>query len=400
MSLKLQLAKTFYYSDPKRIAIIRRLEMEEAVCDAQFVAKARKLLELDCKEKRENLFVDLVKDVFFSVILEGLSEFELFMEKKNEGLFLFNKNRFKESQGFCKKCKSGTFWVGVTENSNFQQLVKYFKKYDESNVSRFTEIVKHARNPSLLNSSVFNFTVVPQVSFANLLESLEKLNENNDPQKAFSKETTRQVIQELQEVFNDFRFISEDSEFYYTGLARRNTLSFATSRETIDFRQFPRIFYGKFGLIRTLSALISGISTEDFSQLTFIKKSLEEEISTVKKNEISLLKLLYSLKNDRKFQDFQKIIEQFIILNQKNPEMLPAHLVFFYLDKVFEENPVHVQMLVSVEGKLGRIAKDVVTSKTSSRKESDDMYDKNEILKSYKSLRSTSENWGIMKIRI
>ena len=403
MSKKLQLAKTYYYSDPKRIAIIRKLELEESVADPGFVGKARKLLELDSKEEREELFVDLVKGVFFSVILEGLAEFELFMEKKDEGLYIFNKNSFKESQGFCKKCKSSAFWVGVTENSNFQQLVKYYKKYDESNVSRFSEIVKNVRNLNESSQTVGEFLLAPSFSFKDILETLAeavRVAQAAGPEEEFRKDSAGLVIDDLKTVLADFKYIYEEPDFFATGMVRRNTLSFISSRDTIDFRLFPKIFYGKFGLIRCLSTIFPVISPESFKKLSFIKQKLETELVNGKKSEIYLLRLLYTMKDSKNLRNINGIIDQFILMNQKCPELLPAHLVFFYLEKIFESDPVHVQMLVSVEGKLGKIAKDVVLSLSAPRKDSDELFDKSDLLKSYKSLRSTSENWGLARPRI
>lgn len=409
MSKKLQLAKAYYYADLKRLSIFRKLQMEDSVEDAEFVNSARKLLEMDSKEDRENLFVALVKGVFFGIIVEGLSEFELFMEKKSEGVHIFNKEKFKASQGFCRKCKSSVFWQGVIENSNFQQLVKYYKKYDQSNVQRFMEIIKHLRNQNLPSQSFYSFAIIPQVSLKNILDTLSiKIKEvkPTDLKSSFNKKSAKQVLSCMREVLQKSPHIYEDPEFNYTGLCRRTTLSFAYSRDTVDFRQYPKIFYGEFGLIRCLESIFCVFPPEAFSSLNFISKKLDEEIalgssSSPRKYEALVLKLLYMVKNDKKLEQYQKIIDQFILISQKSPELLPGHLVFYCLDKIFEFSPVNVQILTSLEGKLGNIARDVVASKSSQAKDPDDCFDKTETIR-YSSLRSYSESTtiGFTKPRI
>lgn len=200
----------------------------------------------------------------------------------------------------------------------------------------------------------------------------------------------------MREVLEKSQHIYEDLEFNYTGLCRRTTLSFASSRDSIDFRQYPKIFYGEFGLVRCLESIFSVLSPEAFSSLSFISKKLDEEIafgssSSPKKYEALVLKLLYMVKNDKKLVQYQKIIDQFVLISQKSPELLPGHLVFYCLDKIFELSPVNVQILTSLEGKLGSIARDVVASKSCQAKESDDCFHQTETLR-YSSLRSYSES--------
>ena len=108
ISLKLQLIKTYYYVHNKRIRILRRVEMENQIDDKEFVEKARKLLETDDKDLKQNIFVDLIRQIFFSVFVEGFGDIEeLFVE--NDYGVEFNRQKFLENHGKCKKCGNSEF---------------------------------------------------------------------------------------------------------------------------------------------------------------------------------------------------------------------------------------------------------------------------------------------------
>ena len=83
--------------------------MESDIDDKEFVKKARELINMVKLEAKEALFVDLVKETFFGVFFDGLSEIELFMKDKGDRKFIFEKNKFLKTQGFCKKCNNSEF---------------------------------------------------------------------------------------------------------------------------------------------------------------------------------------------------------------------------------------------------------------------------------------------------
>lgn len=400
ISRKLQLVKSYYYVDSKRISIFRKLQMEKGIDDQGFVENARKLLEIQDSEEKENLFVELVKMIFFKVIADGMNGIELFMKKKHKHDYVFDKEAFRANQGYCKKCRNNEFWRAMIENSNFQQLIKYFGKYDDSNISRFIEIIKKKRSGNNPTTPLYNFMISPCLSPKSILEIL--LSEVSalpaeTCEEKFKKKTAEQVINDLNTILQEKTQFYEDPELVNLPLTRRYSFTYASnySKESTDFRNYQSTFYGKYGIIRTLNGIFSLGSQEIFSKLSTIFEKISSEVTlnsslSPKKYEPLLLKLLYSIKNDPNLNDFQEIIDQMSFMNKKCPEFLSAHVAFFVLNNIFEKNPKVIELLSSIAGKLGKIARDVTKNQEIQRQNSGNLQSQDDYVENTTYLRTMS----------
>ena len=371
--------------------------MEKALEDEEFVKSARKILETDDKEERESRFVSLVKKTFFKVILDGLSEFELYMEKKSE-IYVFNKEKFKNSQGFCKKCRSSKFWQGVIENSNFQQMVKYYKKYDESYVARLIKIIQNTRSADIEPSPLYNFTICPELSAKAILDILKSnlsYSNSETPENEFKKKSAEILLNDLYETIKDSRDFFEEPELKHLNANRRHSFT-VNYRETLDIKYVPCCFYGKFGIIRCLSTIFAVQAPELFTKLGFIFSKFPTELNlqsaSPKKYEPVIVKLFYSLKSDETMQNYQEIIDQMTFINQKCPEFLPEHLVFYCLNKIFETDSRAIELLTAAGGKLGNIARDVAKMQLFQRQSSGDVYSQDDLTMTSRIFRTYSVN--------
>lgn len=405
ISKKLQLIKTYYYIAPQRLAKYRNIEMEKSAGNEDFVKAVRKLLEVHDPGQRENIFVDLVKQVFFSVFFEGLCEFEEFMKKDLDGKVYFDKPDFLMKQGFCKKCLSNEFWKNVVDTSNFEQFIGYYGKYDQSYVSKFVQIVKKVKKVKNGNGispllSPYQFNISSGMAPVKVLEILKNSIQEIIPEnceKAFKKQSAIEILKSLDEVLGQNMFAYEENEYNSEGLLRRNSFTAGGPHDSqIDFKLMQNTFYGKFGIIRCIGTIFALGTPEIFSQISKINSKLSEEIrlqtaKTPKKYEPMLLKLLYLIRQNDLLENYQELLNLLFFINNKCPELLPGHIAVFLLTKISKIDPDSMKIFSTTSGVLSKIAKALEPPNLSSSPV-EKSYSKDDLLQNFRTFRTFSQN--------
>ena len=398
ISKKLQLIKTYYYTTRQRLANFRNLQMEKSVGDADFVANARRLLVARDAVDRENLFVDLVKQVFFSVFLQGLETFEDFISKGNDQKIIFDKHSFIDSQGYCRKCKDKEFWRNVVDTSNFEQFIGYYGKFDQSFVARFTEIVKKNREGRGIggSGSVYSFDIKGGMAPKNMLEILT--NGVNDicvdsNENRFKKKSAVEILKELNELLSQNKNFYENSDYSELTYSRRSSFTL-NPQGFSEFRRAQNTFYGCFGIIRCISTIFSLGNSLIFSKLSCLHARLSEEIllqASVrpKKFEAMVIKLLYLLKQDETLSNYQELLNLLFFINRKCPEILPKHIAVFILNRISKIDPDSINTISSNDGILGEIAK-VLDKTQKDITNLEKCYSKDDLLRTFRRFRTSS----------
>ena len=400
ISKKLQLVKTYYYTSSQRLANYRNLQMEKAIGDREFVEEARKLLTVKDRRCKENMFVDLVKRVFFSVFLQGLGKFEEFISKADDHKIVFDKLRFIESQGFCKRCKDKEFWKNVVDTSNFEQFIGYYGKFDQSFVARFTEIVKKVKEGGGLGGSeaAYSFDIKAGMPAKNILEILicgvnEICADNNETR--FKKKSSVEILKELIEMLSQHKTFYEESSYMGSNYLRRNSFTLRPQAFS-EYRGVQNTFYGCFGIIRCISTIFSLGNPLIFSKLTYVHTRLSEEILLQaavrpKKYEAIVVKLLYLVKQDEEFSNYQALLNLLFFINNKCPEMLPKHIAVFILNRISKIDPESINRISSNDGILGEIAKAIDKTQTDITSV-EKSYSKDDFSRTIRRLRTSSMN--------
>jgi DENN (AEX-3) domain len=447
MSKKLQLIKIYYYTDKPRLATYRRLEIENSINDPDFIQKARKLLLIENIEEKEKLFADLIKLVFFDVLFDGLSDIESYLIEEGSGDYRLDKERFIKDKGHCKVCKSSEFWKNAIETNNFEQFIGYYKRYDQSYISKFIEIVELSKNPSNKDDKVsepFVFSITSQKTPEFILESLldlaskaivsgagedatksgpeedpkklspEESSKKSDPEEdsknieseedlkklaakeKFKKKSALQIIEDLIQITAQVPDFAQKTLYVDTGLQRKQSFTMTQA----DIISYKNLFYGKYGIIRCLGTIFSIENPQIYpiasSSLQIISNELDLQTSNNSiKNELVQLKLFYLLKYDKIKGNKTEILRLLEFIDKKIPKILPCDIAVLVLSKIFKKDIKTVEKLSISKGKLGTIALELIEASATS------YMTKKEVIKSlkfsYSSRRGKKSN---KKVRI
>ena len=234
--------------------------------------------------------------------------------------------------------------------------------------------IKNGKNIFSVQPS-YNFNIIPGLSPKIILESLETritsvTTENYE--NAFKKQSALEIIQDLSKVLEQNQLFYENPEFMNFSLMRKQSFSNVYGKESRDSRDselriLQSSFYGKYGIIRCFSTIFSLKTDGILSNITFIDKNIRQEIEfqaslTPQRYEPVLIQLLLLIKTDENFKDYKKILDLLVLLNKNCPEMLPNDILILVLNKIIESQTGEVQNMSLYEGKLGIIARDLLSA--------------------------------------
>ena len=357
MSKKLQLIKAYYYVSGSRLSTYRMHNLENNIDDKEFVNTVKMMINENPEEK-EKIFIALIKNVFLDFFIKGLSRFnkhftyDSFKEK-----FEFDNQKFLDSVKQCETCKMGEFWRGFIESSTFQQFLEYEGKHDDSNYKRYFEILNNVTKKEYKIYScvpLYSFEIHKLVAPRALLRIIKQ--DLAGKPKGFLRDSVNSLRKEIKSELRCYK------EYYRCGDSgnrykpRRHTFT-----DTFE-PQLHVLYYGKFGIIRLSTLLLSRLSPQSFLQTSEVKDDIFTKINSQISDkdgpwEPLMLKLCYLVKDDKNIWNLREIASVLKKISYFKCSSIPLQMIAGILEVVLNALPDECYNFCKLEGIVGSLSK-------------------------------------------
>lgn len=362
ISKKIQLVKAYYYVNRERFRCYRLNNLEKSINDVDFVNTA-KMLVLKNPEEKEKVFITLIKNIFLDFFCKGLENFEShFLENAFTDEQEFNTSAFLESAELCSSCKMDKFWKSFTETSNFQQFIEWRGKYDDSYYKRFIQILQN-KSQGLYSiykqEPIFKFEIDRSISPRKLLKLLK--NDLLQKPKNFENDSSFGLQLKIQKELRQYREYYRLEEGMSQYKQRKASFNINYNCTTSS----KNLYYGKMGIIRLTTALLSQVSPENFKQFSMLKDyylPYFKSQAVLESYEWSplLVNLLFYVKDKPEEWNMDCILSIFWKLKNFNLEIENFfHIFCEIIDKMLKIMPSVYEKLEEIGGKLKFIMKTV-----------------------------------------
>ena len=362
MSKKIQLVKAYYYVHRQRFRCYRLNNLEKSINDVDFVNTA-KMLVLKSPKEKEVVFITLIKNIFLDFFCKGLGGFERhFDENALGGKEEFNCSSFLGSVELCGSCIMDKFWKGFTETSNFQQFIEWRGKYDDSYYKRFIQILelKSRGMYSIYKPEpIFKFEIDSSISPRKLLNVLKNglLQKPKNLENDSSLELRLKIQKELRQYKEYYR--QEEGMSHY----KQRKVSFSPNYNYTASNK--NLYYGKMGIIRLTTVLLTQVNPDNFKQLSMFKDYILPYLNSQaipENNQWSplLIKLLYLVKDRPEDWNIDTILGIFWKIRNHNLEIQNFfHLFCEIIDKLLKVMPSVSEKLEEIGGEFKIIIKTI-----------------------------------------
>lgn len=298
ISMKLQLIKTHYYVDYDRFRCYRMNTLENLLQDSDFM-QALKQMMIYSDEEKEKVFVQLVRNVFLDFFTDAFGNFkQIFIYDSLTQMMEFRTEEFLASIKTCENCSNEKFWKIFVQSTTFSDFLSIDEKSDSNNLMRFVEILnqKGKKQYKVHKYCEFSqFDIEKSISPRRFLKVLMQDQENKV--KNFFNDSRMILIRELKRELKDFKDYYRMQEG--VGKYPQRKVSFSNALAGNE-KGFYSIFYGRFGIARLCSLLLTNIDPENMRKLSNVREYILPKIDLIiRENEIFpflMLKLQYIIK--------------------------------------------------------------------------------------------------------
>ena len=364
---KLQYLKAYYYVDRDRLNIYRMNAMGKNMDDQDFISRSQPLIDCIDHSQRDVLFVELVREVFFSVFYKSLhdySKFTVYQSLTSSHEFL--NDDFLETLQQCEKCTLPTFWRAFIQTKIFKEFVESSEKLDNFAQKKFNLVCGGIMEKSYADNSSpsFELAVTERLSSRGVFSRLKEVIGGFPKDTALNKYIFLTALELHKGSCSAIESLTQDPS------ASRTAEEFMTELEDRYFEglpfDLPNIFYGDFCIIQILKGLIHPITRADFRRFSLDTEILRSAREVADTNPEALcLELLYALKASQKTWDATVVLGLAKKLEKLNAGLLPMYQVAEIMEKEMKSARIALEQVIEDSSVLKELANRISKSQDS-----------------------------------
>lgn len=364
ISKKIQLAKAYYYVSRNRLNTFRMHSLEQNLEDEQYVHTARRLLTIPEGQERDEVFVSLIRHAFFKEFAFGIGKFADYLSYKSmKREYEIQKDLFLHNVKTCERCTMKEFWKNFLDSVTFMQFLDYYGKFDESLQERFIRILNDIENKSYeiyTNSSCYQLDLASEVTPLDLYTQIEGFINTYEANTSSEKFIRCSALEMLETIKSKLKMNEKlTSRGNQSHRKRSMSLMIGNSPMSNLEMNFTDVYYGEFGIIQVLEALMTPLTRAQFRMTGSSEKQLYEKLDHSKGNlqwQPLVLKFLFDLRKNKKNWDHTKLLENCYILNATDMSKLPKRHTVNIIEVAYNKNPNDVYELINLSGELKNLA--------------------------------------------
>jgi hypothetical protein len=253
------------------------------------------------------------------------------------------------------------YWQSFVESSTFQQFLDFRGKYDDSYYKRFKDILTaraqgqyHIYDSDNLQKFEVKRAIAPRK-----MMKLLKFDQSQKPKSFLNDSSTIlriEIVKELRQFKEYYRLAESMNKFKL----RKPSFSIGfDTRHAVS----SQLFYGKRGIIRLTSVLLTRVDPTNFNGLSTLNEGIFPYLNSLKTldenfNNYLIVKLFYSIKFETKYWDLKNIFNIFKELKDFRPEVDNFfHMFSGIIQKIMKVFPGVDKDLEDIGGKIKFITK-------------------------------------------
>lgn len=362
---KLQYLKAFYYVNIERLNIYRMNAMAKCLKDQDFLIKAKFLAEIEDFSNKDAIFVELIRDVFFSVFFSSLADYNKFtIIQPLTNCLEFMTEEYLESIQTCEVCTLPAFWKTFTQSQIFKDFIESSEKLDNQVHKKFSLICEKMKNEEFLKSlpqPLYELDISEKMTtkgfYSKLLEVISGLSSEN-AQNKYVLLTALQLHKDARQMVD---LPCEEIRSLNEVVAEVETCRFQGTPYKL-----PNVFYGDFCIIKMLAGLVKPISRGFFRTFSIDSNIFRATASDSHDSPEALFVLIcYTLKRSRKNWDTKEILALCKQLEKAMPGLLPLYHISEIIEKELKSGKNALDQLIEDSPSMMNIADLIVKSQDS-----------------------------------